>query len=147
MFAGPLAHGAQWATGPQMTHTDDFVTLVEPNEPRNLSFFILFKKRETFEQHRKPELSLSLNDFQSFEFLGFPSDLFSPLYLSKQTSKIHTCENTCISENINTINEISTIRPLNITTNRNTFFHDLLKRNLSKSTKKTKKNIPSLKHH
>ena len=55
-----------------------------------------FNKRTTFEKHRKLEMFISHKDFRCFEVLGFASDLFSPFYFSKKTSKIHTCENTCI---------------------------------------------------
>ena len=73
-------------------------------------------------------------DFRCFELLGFPSDLVSPLYVSKKTFKKHLCENTCISENINII--IETIQPLKIITKIRTFFPYLLKQNLSRNQQK-----------
>ena len=56
----------------------------------------MFKKQLTSERYTKPELFILHKDFTCFELLGFPSDLFSPLYVSKKTLKQHLCENTCI---------------------------------------------------
>ena len=96
-------------------------------------FSYFFKKQITSEQYTKPEFFNLHKDFHCFELLGFPSDLVSPLYVSKQTQKKHPCENTCISENINITKVISTIRPLQITTKIHIFFHYLLKLNLSQN--------------
>ena len=54
-------------------------------------FAYFFKQLKTSEKHRNPELSLSLNDFESFELLEFLSDVFCALYFSQTTTKIHTC--------------------------------------------------------
>ena len=101
-------------------------------------FSYFCKKLITFEKYRKPELFISHKDFHCFELLGFPSDLFSPLYVSKNPLRKHPCGNTSISENINITMEISTIRPLKITTKIHTVFPYLLKRNLSQNQQKNK---------
>ena len=89
-------------------------------------------------KQRKPAISFSHKDFHCFELLGFPSDLVSPLYVSQKTQKKHSFENICISENINITTVVSTIRPLKITTKIYTFFHYLLKPNLSQNQQKIK---------
>ena len=99
-------------------------------------FSYFFEKQITSEQYTKPEFFNLHKDFHCFELLGFPSDLVSPLYVSKQTQKKHPCENTCISENRNITMVISTIRPLKIATNIYLFFHYLLKPNLSQNQQK-----------
>ena len=116
----------------------DFITWVQRMALGNHRFSYFFKKRITSEQYRKPELSLSHKDFHCFELLGFPSDLFSPFYVSKKTLNKLPCESTCISENINITKVISTFRPLKITTKIHTVFPYLLKRNLSQNQQKNK---------
>ena len=101
-------------------------------------FAYFSKKQITSEQYTKPEFFNLHVDFHCFELLGFPSDLVSPLYVSKKTQKKHLCENTCISENINIIKVISTIRPPTITTKIHICFHYLLKLNLSQNQQKIK---------
>ena len=115
----------------------DFITWVEPNGLRN-QFSYFFKNQITSEQYTKPEFFNLHKDFHCFELLGFLSDLVSPLYISKKIQKKHSYENTCISENINITTVISTIRPLKITTKIHTFFHYLLKPNLSQHQQKNK---------
>ena len=88
----------------------------------NHRFPYLFTKLKPFGKYRKPTMLIFHKDFHCFELLGFPSELISLFYFSSKTSKIHTCENTCISKRIYIINEISTIPRLNITTKIHTFF-------------------------
>ena len=86
-------------------------------------FSYFFKKQITSEQYTKPEFFNLHKDFHCFERLGFPSDLVSPLYVSKKTLTKLTCENTCISENINITKVISTIIVLTHITKIHTFFN------------------------
>ena len=105
-------YGLRWAT----LQINETITWAQPNRPDQISdmnqidagiswkspislrgssqmdlgihqFSYFFKKRITSEQYRKPELFISHKDFHCFEFLGFPSDLVSPLHVSKKTLK------------------------------------------------------------
>ena len=116
----------------------DFIACASQMDIENHRISYVFEKRITTEQYRKPELFISHKDFHCFELLGFPSDFFSPLYVSKQTLRKHLCKNTCISRNINISNEISTIRPFKITTKIHVCFPYLLKQHLSQNQQQIK---------